>query len=273
MGDRKVKRGNALEMAVAMRDRNVLQMVDEAIRGKNVMLAFQPVVQGRDPSRIAFFEGLIRVMDETRRIIPAREFITQIEDSDLGREIDVLALQFGLQALAQVPTLRLSINMSALSIDHPKWMRTMDSYLAQIPAAAERLIIEITESSVILHPDRVKSFMDRLQSRGVSFALDDFGAGYTAFRYFKQFHFDILKIDGDFIRGVARDADNQVLTQALLSIGQQFDMFTVAESVETAEDAAWLQAIGMDCLQGYYFGAPSVTPPWKMEYDQGVRRA
>jgi EAL domain-containing protein (putative c-di-GMP-specific phosphodiesterase class I) len=61
-----------------------------------------------------------------------------------------------------------------------------------------------------------------------------------------------------------------VLTAALLSIGQQFDMVTVAESVERAEDAAYLTALGLDCLQGYYFGAPTVRPPW---LDTGLARA
>jgi EAL domain-containing protein (putative c-di-GMP-specific phosphodiesterase class I) len=111
--------------------------------------------------------------------------------------------------------------------------------------------------------------MAELQRKGISFALDDFGAGYTAFRYFKEFSFDIVKIDGQFIRGVARDPDNQVLTQALMMIARQFDMFTVAESVETADDADWLRAQGVDCLQGYLYGVPTTRPVW---LDEAVRR-
>lgn len=74
-----------------------------------------------------------------------------------------------------------------------------------------------------------------------------------------------------FIRGIARDPDNQVLTSALATIAKQFDMFTVAESVERAEDAAYLQAIGIDCLQGYFYGAPSVRPAWLVRDDRRVR--
>jgi EAL domain-containing protein (putative c-di-GMP-specific phosphodiesterase class I) len=62
---------------------------------------------------------------------------------------------------------------------------------------------------------------------------------------------------------MAHDPDNQVITQALVAIGQQFDMFTVAECVETPAEMAWLQTLGIDCLQGYHFGAPTLTPPWK----------
>ena len=106
--------------------------------------------------------------------------------------------------------------------------------------------------------------MNDLQRRGISFALDDFGAGYTSFRHLKDFYFDILKIDGQFVRGIADDPDNQVLTRALLSIAEQFDLITVAESVENARDAAYLRHIGLDCLQGYYFGAPTINPPWRV---------
>jgi EAL domain-containing protein (putative c-di-GMP-specific phosphodiesterase class I) len=101
-----------------------------------------------------------------------------------------------------------------------------------------------------------------MQAQGVSFALDDFGAGMTSFRYLRQFYFDFLKIDGQFIRGIADSADNQCMTAALLGIARQFDMYAVAESVENARDAAVLAAMGVHCMQGYFFGAPTVTPPW-----------
>ena len=120
-------------------------------------------------------------------------------------------------------------------------------------------------------PELVTGFMRDLQCRGVSFALDDFGAGFTSFRYLRDFYFDIVKIDGQFIRGIADSADNQVLTSALSAIATQFDMLTVAESVETARDAEYLAAVGINCLQGYFFGAPTVNPPWQSDApDQAI---
>ena len=73
----------------------------------------------------------------------------------------------------------------------------------------------------------------------------------------------MIKIDGQFVRQIANDRDNQVLTRALQAIGHHFEMFTVAEQVETADDASFLIDLGIDCLQGYYFGAPTIAPPWK----------
>ncbi|WP_371224616.1 EAL domain-containing protein [Roseovarius sp. 2305UL8-3] len=251
-----------LSYAVAARDRSVIEMVNAAVRHKQVMLAYQAVVPARNQSKPAFYEGLIRVLDETGRIIPAKDFIGAIETTETGRIVDCLALEKGLHVLSKYPCIRLSINMSARSIGYSRWMRTLKRGLGKDPTIGERLILEITESSAMLVPELVMGFMADLQSKGISFALDDFGAGYTSFRYLRDFYFDILKIDGQFIRGISQDPDNQVLTTALATIAEQFDMLTVAESVETPQDAAYLTAMGIDCLQGYYYGAPTVRPPW-----------
>jgi len=259
---------NPLDFAIRERDRNVLDMVSNALRRKQVLLAYQPVVIGNSQNKIAFYEGLIRVMDDTGRIIPAREFIEVIETDEMGRIIDCLALDLGLAALAEEPGLRLSINMSARSIGYKRWQDTLEHGLKLHPTVGERLILEITETSAMLMPELVISFMAKMQAKGISFALDDFGAGYTAFRFLKNFYFDIVKIDGQFIRNIHSDSDNQVLTKALVFIAEQFEMFTVAECVESADDAAFLQSIGIDCLQGYYFGDPTTMPPWRTPQHQ-----
>ena len=249
-----------LGVMISQQDRETMSMVREAIDTRRMRLAYQPVVLARDPDRVAFHEGLIRVLDSNGRVIPAKDFIGAVEDTDIGREIDCIALELGLGTLARHPSMRLSINMSARSIGYPRWMRAFRKGLAAEATVGERLILEITESSAMLVPELVTAFMEELQAEGVAFALDDFGSGYTAIRYFKDFFFDILKIDGQFIRNIHRDPDNAALTAALLSIGQHFHMFTVAEAVETAEEARFLQNLGVDCLQGFLFGVPSLKP-------------
>ncbi|SEP78777.1 EAL domain-containing protein [Thalassovita taeanensis] len=252
-----------LNFAVSSRDASTLDMVRAALKHRQVTLAFQPVIQSQRPDQPAFYEGLIRVLDETGRIIPAKDFIDVIETTETGRIIDCLSLEMGLRTLAREPSIRLAINMSARSIGYPRWMQSLKKGLKHDPTVAERLILEITESSAMMVPELVVNFMSDLQRKGITFALDDFGAGFTSFRYLRDFYFDILKIDGQFIHNIHADPDNQVLTRALIAIARQFDMFTVAEKVETAEDAQWLSAAGVDCLQGFLFGAPSIHAPWK----------
>ncbi|MEI4473098.1 EAL domain-containing protein [Frigidibacter sp. MR17.24] len=254
-----------LDQAVQQRDNDVLVMVADALRSGRLVLAYQPVVQAQRPDRIAFHEALVRVLDPTGRVIPAREFIGAVEATDLGRRLDCLSLSKGLDALEQTPGLRLAVNMSARSIGYAPWLKVLERGLARDPSIGERLILEITESSAMLVPELVTDFMRRQQEKGLCFALDDFGAGATSFRYLRDFYFDLVKIDAGFVRGVARSADNQVLCQVLQSIAKHFDMFTVAEAVESQEDAEWLAAAGIDCLQGYLYGAPSISPPWQAE--------
>lgn len=252
-----------LSEAVSLRDRRVIDMVKDALATKRAVLAYQPVVQSSASANVAFYEGLVRIMDPTGRTIPAKDFMSEVEDTETGRQIDCLSLELGLQTLAQEQDVRLAINMSARSIGYAPWMRTLEAGLVQNPLIAERLILEIEERSAMTTPELVTSFMRELQSKGISFALDDFGAGFTSFRYLRDFFFDIVKIDGQFARDIARTPENQIVVEALATVGQLFGMFTVAENVETHEDSAVLAELGIDCQQGYHFGAPTISPPWR----------
>lgn len=253
---------NPLSYAVSKRDATILDTVTEAVAYRQTLLAYQPVMRASNQSKVAFYEGLIRVLDPTGRVIPASDFMGQAENTNLGRELDVQALRMGLQSRRDNPGLRLSINMSARSIGYAAWSKLLHGYLEQEPTIGERLILEITEESTMIVPELVMNVMDELQPYGVCFALDNYGSGNTAIRYFKDFYFDILKIDGQFVRGIAKNPDNRAITAALLSVANHFDMLTVAENVETSEDAALLTEMGVDCLQGFYFSAPTVQPAW-----------
>ncbi|WP_323783397.1 EAL domain-containing protein [Leisingera sp.] len=254
-----------LNAAVTGRDRSTLDMVSEAVRHNQTVLAYQPVMQALAPRGVAFYEGYIRVLDPAGRVIPAREFMHVVEETEIGREMDCLALQHGLRALDKYPQIRLSVNMSARSIGYQRWFKVLERFLKRDATLAERLVLEITEASAMAAPELVTDFMGRMQPHGIAFALDNFGASTTSIGHFRQFFFDAVKIDGQFVRGVHASHDNQSVVRALVGIAKQFDMFTVAESVESQADAEFLVDTGVDCLQGYLFGAPSVSPPWIAE--------
>lgn len=260
-----------LNAAVVQRDRGILQMVEDAVTHNQTLMAYQPIMSARDQTKTAFYEGLIRLLDETGRVIPAKDFMHVVEDSELGRKIDTLALRMGCSALSAHPGLRLSINMSARSTGYRPWRQVLNRMVSRDPTLAERLILEISEDSAMLLPELVADFMDEYQRKGVCFAMDRFGSGHMAIRYFKHFFFDILKIDGQFIRGISNNPDNQVITAALLAMAREFDMLAVAENVETFEDAQMVTRLGADCLQGYFFSAPTTQPGWAKT--DKVRRA
>jgi EAL domain-containing protein (putative c-di-GMP-specific phosphodiesterase class I) len=244
--------------AMASREADVTTMVRDALAAGRAQLAFHPVVTADADRRLAFHEGLVRLKDEAGRVIPAGHFMPLVEESGLGRQIDCVMLQLALQKLRDRPDLRLSVNVSARSIGDGEWRRILDHGLLDRNGLGDRLIFEISETSAMLLHENVIRFMTEMQPRGVGFALDGFGAGFTAFRYLKDFYFDLVKIDKSFVRGIDHDSDNQVLAEALMTVAHQFEMFAVADGVETEAEAAFLSSIGVDCLQGYLFGVPSL---------------
>lgn len=235
-------------------------MVSAAIEEGRVGLAFQPVFRSGPRQIIAFHEGLIRIRDRDGRNIPAGEFIPAIENTTLVHAIDRIALQKTLDMLHADPRQRLSVNISMNTIGDEGWMNILTRASHDNPHIADRLIVELTESAPIHDPEFVAYFMEKGHKLGCSFAIDDFGAGYTSFSQFRRFKFDMVKIDGQFIRGLPDNRDNQVLVEALVKIARQFDMFTVAEFVETAEESAFAQKLGVDALQGYYHGRSAAMP-------------
>ncbi len=235
-------------------------MVNSAIAEGRVGLAFQPIVRSGPRPLIAFHEGLTRIRDRDGRTIAAGEFIPAVENTSLVQALDRIALQKTLDMLQADPRQRLSVNMSPNSINDAEWMGILERNTRDHPTIADRLIVEITESGSMEDPDSTIQFMEFAHNIGCSFAIDDFGAGSTAFSHFRKFKFDMVKIDGQFITDIDKNRDNQVLLEAMVKISRHFDMYTVAEFIETEAESAMVQKLGIDAMQGYYYGRSAEMP-------------
>jgi len=221
---------------------------------------YQPVVSAANPRFPAFFEMLARLTLPDGRILPAAAFLPHVEDGPLGRAIDRYALASACAALAANPGLRLSVNMSPRSMGDASWLAALAAAAGRDRRVTDRLILEITETAAIDQAGQTADFMEHVRGFGCAFALDDFGAGATGFRHFRDFRFDMVKIDGAFAQGVSRSPDARVLVECLVSLARHFEMVTIAERVECAGDAATLRRLGVDCFQGYHFGRPGARP-------------
>jgi len=122
---------------------------------------------------------------------------------------------------------------------------------------AGRLSFELTETAAIFNLVTAHGFAQRLRELGCEIALDDFGAGFGSFTYLRQIPFDVLKIDGQFVRECARDARDSAFVEALVKIAASLDIRTVAEFVGDEPTAALLKTIGVDMGQGYHLGRPA----------------
>lgn len=252
-----------LDAAISAQDRETIAAVAAALRDRRMRLAFQPAVYAADPTIIGFFEGFIRLLDLRNLVIPARDFMGAVEQTELGRDIDCAALQLGLMAMQRNPQIRVSINLSARSVGYGPWIAILRKALRDAPRLGHNLILEVNEASALQVPDVLKPFMEEMRRHGIVFALDDFGAGPTSLRLLRDLRFDIAKIDGDLVKAVDTQPDSQTLVRAAIALAQEMGMYITAEAVETEGEAAWLRTAGVGCMQGYLFGAPTVTPDFR----------
>jgi diguanylate cyclase (GGDEF)-like protein len=239
----------------------VAERVQRAIRENRLRFAYQPVVDASNHT-ISHYECLLRMMEVDGSVTTAARFMPAVEDLGMIRPIDRMVLEAGIKELTEHPAARMALNVSGLTTTDRSWMRGAVSMLRDKPDVADRLMIEITETAGLEDVDACARFVATLRDLGCKVALDDFGAGYTSFRHLKQLAVNMVKIDGSFIHNIAENPDNLVFVRTLIDLARNFDLDTVAEGVETDEDAEILANEGIDFLQGYAFGKPELNIVW-----------
>ena len=241
--------------------------VKAALRDNRFVLAFQPVVDATT-HEVQYHECLIRMFDRAGELVPAAHFVPVVEHLGLIRNIDRHVLGLAIETLETYPEAVLAINISGITATDRSWLRVLISRLKGRRDLARRLIVEITETAALHDIEESARFVATLRNLGSRVALDDFGAGYTTFRHMKALTVDVVKIDGSFVRGITRSEENQIFIQNLVALAQALELETVAECVETAEEAEFLEKQGINRLQGFYFGKPDIEPPWPVKEGQ-----
>lgn len=232
------------------------RQLQEALSQNRLRLAYQPVVNAAT-SNPAFHECLLRLDDGSGHLTPAAHLVPVAEDVGLIRAIDRWVLDRVVSELTAYRSAHLALNVSAFSISNTGWMERLESLSRLHPGIAERLIVEITETTAMRDIGLAIAFAERIRRTGAKLALDDFGAGYTSFAHLRDFPIDMVKIDGRFTQNLDADPQNRLLLGALLQLPKGFGLATVAECAETPEDAHALAAAGATYIQGYHFGRPS----------------
>jgi EAL domain-containing protein (putative c-di-GMP-specific phosphodiesterase class I) len=237
-----------------------------SLKEGRLRLAFQPVIdpQTRVP---VFHEGLLRLADPAGEALPADRVIAVAEKLGLVRLIDKAVVELAVATLDAHPGARISINISGTTATDPRWFPEITAILARNGRAAQRLIVEITETVALGDLQDTTRFVRQLKELGVMVAIDDFGAGYTSFRNLRAMPIDMLKIDGTFCRDLAANADNRYFVRALIDLARAFGLRTVAEWVETEADAELLSAWGIDLMQGKLFGEAEALLDWPTAED------
>ncbi|MDX1424143.1 MAG: EAL domain-containing protein [Kiloniellales bacterium] len=244
------------------------EQVKLALKEGRLSFAYQPIVDaGRGTVRL--FECLLRMRAPDGEIVAANRFVPVIEQLGLMRTVDRHALEMAVDDLERHPGVRLAVNISGLTAADRSWLRVLVARLKHRREIAERLVIEITETAAMFDIEETARFVTAVRELGCQVAVDDFGAGYTTFRHLKSLTVDLVKIDGSFVKAIHHSTENQLFIRNLLSLAKSFGLETVAECVQTAEEAAYLAKEGVELLQGHFFGEPTLEPPWKAERPAG----
>ncbi|MGA2306566.1 MAG: EAL domain-containing protein [Acidimicrobiales bacterium] len=228
---------------------------------QELVVHYQPVVD-LTTGAIIGFEALVRWQHPLRGLLAPGSFIPFAEEVGLIDVVDrfVLAeacsqLHYWQQRGLVAPDTEISVNLSARELTDPGTATHVAEMLAGSDFDPSNLILEITESAMMHDTETVVQNLHALRALGLRIAVDDFGTGYSSLAYLEQFPVDILKIDRSFVTALSDD-DPAGLTRAVIQIAETLGLMTVAEGVESAEQAERLRALGCRAAQGYHLGMP-----------------
>ncbi len=230
-----------------------LGRIREAIDDDRLVLHSQPIVDLRSGETVQQ-ELLLRILDEDGSIIAPGDFLPIVERFGLISEIDrwVTRQAVGLAARGQA----VEFNLSAMSIGDPDVLLALASALKTTGADPALVVVEVTETAMMKHPDIGRVFAEQVAALGCGLALDDFGTGYASLNYLKQIPAQHLKIDMEFVRDLTRDPTDERLIRGIVGIAREFDQTTIAEGIEDEATLVRLRDMGVHLGQGYLFGRP-----------------
>jgi diguanylate cyclase (GGDEF)-like protein len=252
----------ALDRDARARARDVIALQD-AVRAMQFHLVYQPKVLAENGIAVAA-EALLRCDHPLLRGRPINEVIDMAKRHG---HIAVLSNWIVMEACAQVrrwqdagvADCKVCVNLCAKELASREILALVDRALDLHELAADCLVLEMTEQEVFECKEEALDVLRSLRARGIAIALDDFGTGYSSLGHMTSLPIDFIKMDMSFVRNVPDDLRACAVVSAIIDLAHRIDLKVIAEGVERAEQAAFLQGAGCDELQGYFFGRPALA--------------
>lgn len=231
----------------------------DAIDLDQLLLHFQPKAEIKT-GQLVSAEALVRWRHPHRGLLAPDKFIATAENTGLMNPLTRWVLQSALnhcqEARLEGFPLRVSVNLSARSLHDSRLPEMVEHALGATGAEPHHLILEITESAIVLDPPRAEETLATLSRMGVWLSIDDFGTGYTSLASIRHLPVNEIKIDKSFVTGMLADKSNAMIVRSVIELGHNLGLRVVAEGVETKEAFEALAAFGCDEAQGYYINRP-----------------
>jgi diguanylate cyclase (GGDEF)-like protein len=246
----------------------------QALERDEFELFYQPQLELRS-GRIIGAEALIRWRHPERGFIAPGVFIPLLEEIGLIVQAGEWILR---EAARQVHAwdkaglpLRVGVNISPRQFMDEQLLAKVSRILGETGANPRLLDLEITESMAMHKPEASIALLHQLKDRGLKIALDDFGVGYSSLEYLLRFPIDMLKVDRAFVKNITRNHSDRAIVRAVVAIAQSMGLTTVAEGVEEQRQLDFLDALGIQEIQGYYIGKPMPANEFEALARQGWR--
>ncbi len=240
-----------------------LQKLQSALKEERFTLYYQPIVSayGAD-SHGPSMEVLLRMLDESGAEIQPGEFVHAAERYRLMASIDRWVVQTTLSALSrnafQLARERsVAINISGQTLGDSLFLEFVVETFDQTGVAPDQICFEIAESAVVGNLEHARRFVEVLHGMGCKFAIDDFGSGVGSFSSIKNMPLDYLKLDGSFIRNLARDSVSQTMVTAMIKLARTLNFKIIAEQVEDSTALEAARRMGVDYVQGFVIARPA----------------
>lgn len=239
---------------------NWLPRINAALEQDRYELFFQPIRPVfNNPQLKPIREILIRMRGKDGQLILPTQFIPPAERYDVMNKLDCWVIKNLIDYLngdKDSHNGSYSINLSGQSLSDPKMAGYIEGLLSSVDIPAEKICFEITETAAIANLNAARNFIEQMHKLGCCIMLDDFGSGLSSFAYLKALPIDYIKIDGQFIQGIANDPVNEAMVRMIHEIAQVMHIKTIAEFVETEESFELVRKIGIDYIQGYLIARP-----------------
>ncbi len=236
----------------------VASSIDQAISRGWIKVYYQPIIRSLT-GQLSGFEALARWDDPARGLLPPMDFIGPLEDAQQIWKLDLYVIRQVISRISRreregLPEIPVSVNLSRIDFLHCDIFREVESLVDELDIPRRLLRIEITESVMTSREELVRKAMDSFKSAGYELWMDDFGSGYSTLNLLKDCKFDLLKLDMAFLK--SDSPRSRAIISSVIAMDKQIGNRTLAEGVETAEQADFLRSSGCEMMQGYLFGRP-----------------
>lgn len=230
-----------------------------AIANDELMLHFQPKVLS-ETGKLHAVEALVRWEHPTHGNLSPEEFVPLAERTGLIDDLTIWvikkSLEQGSKWYSENLRIGIAVNIFSRSLLDPEFPEILTGLLASYDFPGGSLIMEITETAIMINPERSLNILHRINNMGVKFSVDDFGTGYSSLAYLKQLPVSELKIDKSFVMDMLNNESDAIIVNATIQLGHNLGLQVVAEGVEDQKTYDALKEMGCDLLQGFFISKP-----------------